>query len=164
MKTKFLYSLLVFIPILIVQITLITFITWNSIAPNFILILLVFYTIKNNQLFGTVLGFTYGLLLDLFTGGLLGSAMLSFTVSGFIAGYFLNENKRHIYFKPLNFSLIVLLCAIISSIMFSFFSTIDFSRNIFTSIFEDGLLPGFYTAIVALILIYFYPRRKLIES
>jgi len=164
MKTKYFNSILIFIPFLLVQITFVRFITWNAIGPNLILILLVFFTISNNQLFGTILGFSYGLLLDLFSGGLLGSAMLSFTVSGFIAGYFSNENKRHIYFKPLNFSLIVLLCSIISSIMFSFFSTIDFSRDIFTSIFDEGLLPGFYTSIIALIFIYFYPRRKLIES
>lgn len=164
MRTKFLLSILFFIPVLIFQITLVQFITWNAITPNFILILLVFYSILYGQLYGTVLGFVYGLLFDLITGGLLGSAMLSSTLAGFIAGYFSNENKRHINLKPFNFGLIVLLCSITASIIFSIFSTIDFNKNIISSLFEEGLLPGLYTSIVALIMIYFYPRRKLLES
>jgi len=164
LRTKFLLSLLFFIPVLIIQTTLVQFITWKAITPNFILILLVFYTIMNGQLYGTILGFIYGLLFDLITGGLLGSAMLSNTLAGFIAGYFSNENKRYNYVKPFNFGLIVLLCSITASIIFSIFSTFDFRTNIITSLFEDGLLPGFYTSIVAIILMFFYPRRKLIES
>ena len=164
MQTKFLFSLLFFIPVFIIQTTLVQFITWNAITPNFILILLVFYSVMNGQLYGTILGFVYGILFDLITGGLLGSAMLSNTIAGFLAGYFSNENKRHMYFKPFNFGSIVLLCAITASIIYSIFSTIDFSTNIITSIFEEGLLPGLYTSIVAIIIMYFYPRRKLIES
>ncbi len=164
MGTKFIFSLLFFIPVLVIQNTLVQFITWNAIAPNFVLILLIFYSIIHGQLYGTVLGFVYGLLFDLITGGLLGSAMLSFTIAGFIAGYFSNENKRHIFLKPFNFGFIVLLCSITASIIFSIFSTIDFSSNIIVSLFEEGLLPGFYTSIVGLVSIYFYPRRKLIES
>ena len=164
MRTKFIFSTLFFIPVLIVQITLVQFITWNAITPNFILILLVFHSILFGQLYGTILGFVYGLLFDLITGGLLGSAMLSYTLAGFIAGYFSNENKRHIYLKPFNFGLIVLLCSITASIIYSIFSTIDFSTNIITSLFEEGLLPGLYTSVVAIIIIYFYPRRKLLES
>jgi len=164
LRTEFLYSLIFFVPVFIIQTTLVQFITWNAIAPNFILILLVFYSVKNGQLYGTILGFVYGLLFDLITGGLLGSAMLSNTIAGFLAGYFSNENKRHIFFKPYNFGLIVLLCSIIASIIYSIFSTFDFSTNIITSLFEDGLLPGLYTSFVAIIIMYFYPRRKLIES
>ena len=164
MRTKLLFSLLFFIPVLIIQTSLVQFITWKAISPNFILILLVFYSIVNGQLYGTILGFVYGLLFDLITGGLLGSAMLSNTIAGFLAGYFSNENKRHIYLKPFNFGLIVLLCSITASIIFSIFSTIDFSLNIITSLFEEGLLPGIYTSIMSIIIIYFYPRRKLLES
>ncbi|MCH7827981.1 MAG: rod shape-determining protein MreD [Bacteroidetes bacterium] len=164
MRTKFILSILFFIPVLFVQITLVQFITWGAITPNFILILLVFYSIFHGQLYGTVLGFVYGLLFDLITGGLLGSAMLSYTLAGFIAGYFSNKNKRHIYLKPFSYGFIVLLCSITASIIYSIFSTIDFSTNIITSLFEEGLLPGLYTSVVAIIIIYFYPRRKLLES
>ena len=112
------------------------------------------------QMHGTILGFTYGLLFDLITGGLLGSSMLSKTITGFITGYFYNENKKDIYLKSLIFPLIVLLASTIDSFILSFFSTIDLNTSITTFFIEQGILPGIYTAVFSIIVIVFYPRRS----
>ena len=160
MRSDYIISILVFIPVLIVQTTVIPLISLNGVIPDLVLIFLVFYAIKNGQVYGTILGFIYGLLFDLITGSLLGSAMLSKTISGFIAGYFSNENKREQYLKSYNFALIVLLCAAIDSIVYSFFSAIELNRNVFLIFFQQGMLPGLYTSAISIFLIFFLPRRR----
>ena len=161
MRAQYLISILLFFPLLIIQTTIIPLISINGVIPDFILILLVFYAVKYGQIYGTVLGFVYGFLFDLITGSLLGSAMLSKTIAGFVAGYFSNENKREAYLKSYIFSLIVLLCTLIDTIVYSFFSTIDLSKNVFALFFEQALLPALYTAVISIIVTIFYPRRSL---
>ncbi|HKI77048.1 MAG TPA: rod shape-determining protein MreD [Ignavibacteriaceae bacterium] len=160
MRAKYYIPILLFFPVLVIQITVIPLIAINGIIPDLIIILLVFYTMRNNQIYGTVLGFIFGFLFDLLTGTLLGSSMLAKTTSGFIAGYFSNENKRENYFKSYNFALIVLLCSVLNSVIISFFSSVDVNTNLVAMIFQLGLLPGFYTSIISLIIIIFYPRRS----
>lgn len=106
MRSEYIWSIVLFFPLLIIQTTIVPFISINGITPDLIIIMLVFYTIRNGQVYGTVLGFIYGFLFDLITGSLLGSTMLSKTIAGFIAGYFSNENKREIYLKHIYLSLL----------------------------------------------------------
>ena len=160
MRSEYIYSILLFFPVLVIQTTIIPLVAINGVVPDLIIILLVFYTLRNGQIYGTVLGFIYGFLFDLITGSLLGSSMIAKTFSGFVAGYFANENKIDIYFKSYNFALIVLLCSVISFVINSFFSNIDLNTNLFAMIFQVGLLPGFYTAVISLLIIIFYPRRS----
>lgn len=160
MRTQYIISIIIFFPVLLLQTTVIPLISLSGVVPDLIVILLVFYTINNNQIFGTVLGFIYGFFFDLITGSLLGSAMISKILAGFIAGYFSSENKRNIYLKPVNFSLIVFFAAIVDAVIYSFFSSLDFNTNIFKLLFDQAFLPALFTAVLSLFLIFFYPKRK----
>jgi rod shape-determining protein MreD len=164
MRSEYIWSIVLFFPLLIIQTTMVPFISINGITPDLILILLVFYTIRNGQIYGTVLGFAYGFLFDIITGSLLGSTMLSKTIAGFIAGYFTNENKREIYFKTYIFVLIVLLCSIVDLIINTFLSSIELNTSIVLLLFEQGVLPGIYTAVLSAFIILFYPKRSIIEN
>ncbi len=161
MKIDYILAVLLFFPILIIQTTIVPLIAINGVVPDLIIILVVFYTLKMGQMHGTILGFVYGLLFDLITGGLLGSSMLSKTITGFITGYFYNENKKDIYLKSFIFPLIVLLASTIDSFILSFFSTVDLNTSITTFFIEQGILPGIYTAVFSIIVIVFYPRRRI---
>ena len=160
MKIDYLVAILLFFPLLIIQTTIVPLIAINGVIPDLIIILLAFYALKMGQLHGTILGFSYGLLFDLITGGLLGSSMLSKTITGFVIGYFYNENKKDIYLKSFIFPLIVLLASTIDSFILSFFSTVDLNTSITTFFIEQGILPGIYTAVFSIIVIVFYPRRS----
>ncbi|MEO8399279.1 MAG: rod shape-determining protein MreD [Ignavibacteriaceae bacterium] len=160
MRLQYIISIIIFFPLLLIQTTVIPLIAINGIVPDLILILLVFYSLRFGQVYGTILGFVFGFLFDLITGSLLGSTMFSKTLAGFIAGYFYNEKNPDIYKKSVFFSLIVLLCAIIDSVVYSFFTNINFNSNFLTLIFDQGMLPGFYTAVFSLIVIIFYPRSR----
>lgn len=161
MKWELITPFITFLIILLVQLTVIPFIAIAGVIPDLILISLVYYSISRNQFYGTVLGASYGFLIDLITGSLLGSSMLSKTIAGFTAGYFSTETKKDININTYIFSLIVFICALIDSIIFSFFSAFDVQTNIFKLLFEQALLPSLYTAVVSGLFIFSpYRRRK----
>jgi len=160
MRSDYFIPLIFFAVLLIIQTTVLNFISINGIVPDLILILLVFYSIKNNQIYGMVLGFVFGFLFDLITGSLLGSSVISKTITGFTAGYFSNENKREFYLSSYAFPLIVLLCGIIDSFVFSFFSSSDLRTSFVFLMLQQGIYPGLYTASISIIVVFFMPKRS----
>jgi rod shape-determining protein MreD len=159
-KPQYILSIILFFPILIIQITIVPLLSINTLIPDLILILLVYYSITEGQIYGSVLGFLYGFLFDIITGGLIGSAMIAKTIAGFTAGYFSSENKRDQYLIAYNFALIVLSCAVIDSTINAFFTSIEFNSNIFLIFFEHSLLPAIYSAAISMMIMIFYPKRK----
>lgn len=159
MKWKYITPIIIFFFVYLLQITVVPLIRLAGIIPDFILIILVYYSITRGQLYGTILGAVYGLLVDLISGNLLGLSMLSKTVAGFSAGYFASETKKETNINTYNFSLIVLLCSFIDTVIFSFFSSFDLQTNILSILFEQALLPSLYTAVLSILFI-FYPFRK----
>lgn len=162
MKTSYIFSIILFIPVLVIQTTVVPLISIGQVIPDLILILLVYYSITEGQIYGTVLGFFYGLIFDLVTGSLLGSAMISKTVGGFVAGYFSSENKIDIYLMFFNFGMIVFLSALVDQIIYSFFSAFDISSNILMIFFQNAFLPAFYTALLGMIIIIFSPKKRIL--
>ena len=160
MKWELITPFLTFFIVLLVQITVIPLIAIAGVIPDLVLISLVYYSISRNQFYGTVLGASYGFLIDLITGSLLGSSMLSKTIAGFTAGYFSTETKKEINISTYVFSLIVFICALIDSVIFSFFSAFDLQTNIFKLLFEQALLPSLYTAVVSVLFIFSPFRRR----
>jgi rod shape-determining protein MreD len=157
---SYIYPFLLFFPLLLIQTTIVPFVAIGGVIPDLILILLVYYTLKKGQIYGTILGFIFGFLFDLITGSFLGSSMISKIIAGFIAGYFANENKIEIYFKSYTFSLIVLLCAIVDSLIYTFFSSVDIEISLVELLMRQGVLPGLYTAVVSVLLVFFHPKRN----
>lgn len=152
--------LIVFLPILVIQLVVIPFIEIGGIVPDLILILLVFYTLQFGQIFGTVFGSAVGLIFDLVSGSILGSMMFSKTLSGFIAGYFYNENKINSTIKSYLFVLIVLLCSTIDSMTMTLISQFELSQNLFSLFIDQALTRGFYTSVVSILIVAFYPKRS----
>lgn len=162
MKFDLFKPVIAFFPVLLLQMFVGPFISINEIAPDFVLILLVFYTLKHGQLYGTVLGFSFGFLIDLITGSILGSTMFAKTLVGFIAGYFFNENKIELHYKSISFPLIVLLCSLIDSIMTALITSFDLNVNLVSLFFYSGILPSLFTAFFSLLITVFYPKRSYI--
>lgn len=162
MKIEFVKPYIIFVPIILAQVFIIPLIAIEGISPDLLIILLVFFTLKNGQLFGTVTGFFFGLIFDLISGSLLGTVMFSKTLAGFIAGYFYNENKVDLYLSSYAFPLIVLLVTLVDSISLSFLTSFDLSTNIIALFFYQGLLPGIFTAVLCFIVTFFYPKGSYI--
>ena len=159
MKREYIIPILIFIPTLVVQLTVVPYISVDYFVPDLILALLVYFTLINGQMYGTVTGAIFGLIFDLVSGNLLGLSMFSKTIAGFTAGYFFNENKIETNTSAINFALIVFLCAFLDSIFNGIFSDTQ-SVGIIFIIFEKSLFPAIYTAIVSLLITIGLPKRK----
>ena len=159
MKREILLPIIFFLPVLVIQLTIVPFISIDYITPDLILILLVYYTLKNGQMFGTLSGAVFGLLFDLFSGGLIGSGMFAKTLVGFIAGYFFNENKTELYTSTLNFTLIIFLCAFIDSLFYGIFGG-ESGLNMLFLIFDKSLLPALYTAVISSLILILKSRKS----
>jgi rod shape-determining protein MreD len=159
MKLKYVLPLFVFIPVVLIQLTVIPFVAIQEVVPNLILIAVVYFSISNGQIFGTITGASYGLLFDLISGNLVGSHMLSKTVAGFVAGYFSGETRREKYLYTYSFTLVVLLSALADAMIFSFFSVIDFNTNFLMALFNHALLPSIYTSIVSILVVVIPYKR-----
>ena len=159
MKIKYFIPILIFIPVVLIQLTVIPFLSIQEVIPDLLLIAVVYFSIAYGQIFGTITGATYGLIYDLISGSLVGSNMLSKTVAGFIAGYFSGETRRDQYLYSYSFTLVVFLSALIDATIFSFFSVIDFNTNFLLALFNHALLPSIYTSLVS-ILVVVVPYRR----
>lgn len=160
-RSEYFFSIILFFPVLLIQTTIVPLIAIDTVTPDLVLILLVYYSITQNQIYGSILGFVYGFLFDIITGSLIGSTMIAKTLAGFTAGYFSSENKKEQYLIAYNFALIVLLSGFIDSTINAFFTSLDFTSNIFILFFQQALLPAIYSAAIALMIIIFYPNRRL---
>jgi len=159
MSNHFIKPILYFIPLAILQFTVIPLISISNIVPNLVFVLIAFYTLRYGQFFGTILGFILGFLFDLISGGLLGAFMFSFTLSAFLVGYFYNENKIEFNTTSFFFLLIVFICGSVNSFVYSAISNTNTNVGFFSLILEEGLLPGIYTALLGLPIVIIYFKK-----
>lgn len=162
MQPRYYIPVLTFFPLLLLQITVVPLISIKGIIPDLLLIAVVYCAISFGQIYGTILGSVYGLLFDLITGSLIGSTMLSKTVAGFVGGYFSSETRREKYLNTYAFALVVFICAICDSVIFSFFSAIDFNTTILNLLFNNALLPSVFTTAISLILVVIPYKRRFV--
>ena len=159
MKIKYFVPLFIFIPVALIQLTVIPFVSIQEVVPDLLTIAVVYFSIAFGQIYGTVTGASYGLIYDLISGSLIGSNMLSKTVAGFVAGYFSGETRREQYLYTYSFTIVVFISALIDTTIFSFFSVIDFNTNFLTALLNHALLPSIYTSIVS-ILVVIVPYKR----
>ena len=87
--------------------------------------------------------------------------MFSFTIAGFIAGYFHNENKTDVNITSFVLTMVVFLCAAVSLFLYSTVANNNTDVRMIYQIVEDGILPGIYTALFSLPIVIFYPKKGL---
>jgi rod shape-determining protein MreD len=104
---------LFFVVLIFVQVTLLNLIAISryNITPDLVLLLVIYLGISRGHIAGMISGFLAGLLLDILSGSFTGLAALSYTVSGFVAGYFHREPGD----SSIKFSFvgIIFMCAVI---------------------------------------------------
>lgn len=161
MNNKYIQPFILFIPALILQLTVVPLIAIEGAVPDLITIVLVYSVLNSGQFYGTALGFTFGLIFDLVSGGVLGSAMFAKTLAAFIAGYFYNENKIEYFTQTYFFVAIVFIISFIDSIIYTALSS-SVQKSFVMMALYAGLLPGIYSAIVCFPVIIF-KRKNVLE-
>ena len=162
MWIRFLKPILFFIPLIIIQLVIIPMISVDNVAPNLIFILVVYYTLREGQIFGTLLGFILGFLFDLISGGLLGAYMFSFTIGAFITGYFYNENKFDINLNSYFFLFILFVTSLISLFINAAVSGSTTNIDLLYLFFAGGLFPAVYTTIFGVPVVAFSSKKGIL--
>lgn len=152
------------IPVLIfLQITLIPLIAINNIAPDLLIVLIAYYTVRNGQFDGMIFAAIAGLLFDFLSGTLLGSMMLSKVLASFIIGYFYNELKTDEFIHSPVLFLLTFLGSLIDSLMTGLISSTTVATNGLTFILLHGFMPALYTSVFAGFVTAFHPKRTLVR-
>ena len=159
MWIKFLKPILFFIPLVIAQLVIIPMISVENIAPDIIFVMIVYFAVRDGQIFGMLVGFVLGFLFDLIAGGLLGANMFAFTVSAFIAGYFHNENKMDINLSTYFFLLILFISSLVCSFIYAAIASSNSNLNIVFLFIEGGLLPAVYTTLFGIPVVVFRAKK-----
>ncbi len=145
--------------LILIQKSLVWFISLSqlNIAPDFVIIALVYIGVREGKISGAVYGFIAGLLLDILSGSFLGLLALSYTISAFIAGFFQTDNEK--FLVRFNSIIVVFAISILSNfIYFGLFfqgTPILFAKVMLLYIFPSST----YTTIISLVYTIL-PKKK----
>ena len=157
---RYLRSSLIALLLLVLQTTVVPFLSLGGFLPDLLLVWLVFIAIRRGQVEAALSGFVVGFLQDVTTTQFFGLAALAKTVGGFAAGYFFNENTTEETLSTYRFALIVLLAAFIHDGVYYaiFFQGSD--APLVLSTLRASFFSALYTGLAALLPIFFYARKR----
>lgn len=153
---------IVFILLALIQKTLmwLVAVTEYEITPDLVIIALVFFSIKNGKIAGSIGGFLAGIFLDILSFTFLGLTALSKCFSGFAAGFFNTEKKIERFTTTYIFPLIVLFCSLLNNTIY-YWVYFQGTNQVFSGLIFKYILPtAVYTSIVSFIPVIFLSRKK----
>jgi rod shape-determining protein MreD len=162
MIVSYLKYIAVIILLVAVQKTLIWLIALSNynIAPDLVILMVIYVGIARGHIEGSILGFLSGLMMDsLSDGSFLGLSALSYTVAGFIAGYFCIKEREE-FLKKYFLIGIVFLCALIGNSIFFLIFYQGSPISVFNIFLIYILSTTTYTTIVGSLFILFIKDSK----
>lgn len=131
-----------------------------GVSPDFLLIFLVWITIKEGQFAGEIYGFAFGLLLDIISSNILGTHALSKTAACFCIGYFFNPDRTEQNLRNWPFLLLTLLAAILNNAIYYFLITRGSEMSFAEFAFRYGAVGALYTVFIAIFPLLYWSRRR----
>jgi len=157
--TQYARYAVVLILLLVVQATLIPFISLAGVTPDVLLILTVVIALREGQIPGTIAGFIIGLMSDIAIGDFLGLGALTKTLAGFTAGYFYNEMNPMQVLTTYMFILVVAVAGFVHNIIYFAFLLQGFPVSSLEIVIKFMVGSTVYTVIVSLVLFFYHNAR-----
>ena len=155
LKSIFYLSLLLIFQLIVVEV-----ISFNYIKPDILLIGLIYFTLLNGQIPGMILGFVFGLLMDILSGGVIGSNALSKLIATFFAGYFSREDIDEREIISTGFFVILFISSLIEKFVYIFItSNVDFKYLLLVYV-NYGLIPTLVTMVFSLFMLFFTRKSE----
>lgn len=131
----------------------------NTIRPDFLVILVLYWSIMNGKFLGTISGFFIGLLIDLSgTAMFFGLSPLLYSVTGYLGGYLKGAfTKLNIFYFSLSWVTILLLQFFIFSVV-QYQDLIMVNKSVF---WFKWIGTSIYTLCFAFILQFIIPLHRL---
>jgi len=157
------YYILLFLLLVVIDSTLVKFLSIANIVPDILLIGIVYIAVREGQIAGTTAGFFIGLAMNLMsaTDSMLGLAALAKTFAGFTAGYFYNENKTYNTLGGYQFIVIVAVASVVHNTLYFIIFLQGSGLSWMQSVFSYGIPTTAYTAAVALVPMFAFARKYL---
>lgn len=159
MKKFHLKYIFISLIIILLQSTVVLYFSISNIVPDLLLIWIIFIAIKWGQIPGTIYGFGIGLIFDLVSGGFIGLSSLSKAISGFITGYFYNENRIEIVLGSYRFLMIVLLISIIHNLIYFLIFIQGSEISPFYALIRIGSTTALYTTTISILPVLLFARK-----
>ena len=148
---------------IVVDATLVKFLSIAGIVPDILVIWIVYIAIREGQIAGTTAGFCIGLAINMLGAmdSMLGLAALAKTFAGFSAGYFYNENKIYNTLGGYQFIVIVAIASLVHNILYFIIFLQGSGLSWMQSVLFYGVPTTVYTAAVALLPMFAFARKYL---
>ena len=143
--------------------TLLQFLTIRDLAPDILLVWIVYIAIREGQIAGTSAGFLIGLAVDLLSGddSMVGLSALSKTVGGFLAGYFYNENKTMQTLGGYQFLIAVGVVSLVHNVIYFLIFLQGTESRPWQIILSYGVLGALYNVATGLLPMFVVARKNL---
>ena len=154
---------LVSLLLVLLSTTLLRFLTIRDLAPDILLVWIVYIAIREGQIAGTSAGFLIGLAVDLLSGGdgMVGLSALSKTVGGFLAGYFYNENKTMQTLGGYQFLIAVGVVSLVHNVIYFLIFLQGTESSPWRIILSYGMLGALYNIATGLLPMFVIARKHL---
>jgi rod shape-determining protein MreD len=157
------YYVLLSLLLVVIDSTLVKFLSIANIVPDILLIWIVYVAVREGQIAGTTAGFCIGLAVNLMnvTDNMMGLAALAKTFAGFTAGYFYNENKTYNTLGGYQFIVIVAVASVVHNTLYFIIFLQGSGLSWMQSVLSYGIPTTAYTAAVALLPMFAFARKYL---
>lgn len=130
-----------------------------NITPDLLLIALVYFSLKEGKIFGSISGFAVGFIIDLLSGSFLGLLALSYTITGFISGFFKKEDDR--FLLGYRFLIIVFVFSLLCNLIY-FTIYLQGSGLLFLEIIYKYILTASaYTTLLSVVVLLIQGKKQL---
>jgi rod shape-determining protein MreD len=146
--------------IIIMQVLVSPLLSIAGVSPDFLLIFLVWVTIKEGQFAGEIVGFVLGLILDVASSNILGVHAISKTTACFCIGYFFDRERTEQNIRNWPFLLLTLLAAIINNALYYFLITRGTAMSFTEFAFRYGAVGALYTVFIAIFPLLYWSRKR----
>jgi rod shape-determining protein MreD len=157
---KYLIYLGVGILIILFQVLISRFLSIAGASPDFLLIFLIWITIREGQFVGETSGFALGLLLDVFAAGILGAHALSKTVACFLVGFFYDPERVEQNVRNWPFLILTLLGAVINNALYYLIYTKNSEISFTQFAFTYGVVGALYTVVFSILPLLYWSRKR----
>ena len=152
---KYLTVGLIFLVVLILQHSFANFMAIYGVKPNFIVIYIVFLSIKFGRLFGCIAGFFMGIIEDSFLTILFGLNAFCKSFVGFIAD---NVPAGLIGNNLLDIGFLLVLASLVHNFLYNWIYSFGADVSAIFLLFRFALPGALYTALIGMIITAIFPK------
>jgi rod shape-determining protein MreD len=146
--------------VIVIQVLVSRFLSIAGVSPDFLLIFLMYVTLREGQFAGIATGFGLGLLLDIVSSGVLGAHALSKTVACFLAGFFYDRERVEQNIRNWPFLMLTLLAAVINNGLYYFLMTRGTEMSFSEFAFRYGAVGALYTVFISIFPLLYWSRKR----